>query len=67
MESYLLNKKNNKEDNITFEKLIKPPYFIEIIKSNDKKIKIPCSNEAVAKKILAAYSNNNSNSKVSLV
>ena len=43
------------------------PYFIEIQKSESIKIKIPCSNEDVAKKILASYSNYKSNSKIPLV
>ncbi len=42
------------------------PYFIVLQKTN-KQIKIPCANENVAKKILLAYSNNNSNSKTSLM
>ena len=29
------------------------PYFITIYKSEDKKLKIPCVNEAIAKKVLA--------------
>ena len=42
-------------------------YFIEIQKSEMRKIKIPCSNEAIAKKILQTYSNNNSDCKVSFM
>ena len=29
------------------------PYFITIYKSEDRKVKIPCVNEAIAKKVLA--------------
>ena len=42
------------------------PCFIVLQKTN-KQIKIPCANETVAKKVLAAYSNNNSNCKISLM
>ncbi len=31
------------------------PYFIILKKSNDKAIKIPCSNEAVAKRLLYRF------------
>ncbi|MBI2996475.1 MAG: hypothetical protein HYY52_07220 [Candidatus Melainabacteria bacterium] len=31
------------------------PIFIVIERSNEKKIKIPCSNEVVAKKVLASF------------
>ena len=44
------------------------PYFVEIQRTNDKKkMRIPCSNETVAKRVLASYSNYKSNGKVPLV
>ena len=69
MENILLDatKLNGKEDNISKEQLTKPPYFVEIQKSVNVKIKIPCSNETIAKKLLAAYSNYNSKSKAPLM
>ena len=33
-------------------KSLKLPYFIEIQKTNDRKIKIPCANEIVASKVM---------------
>lgn len=54
------------QDNTNKEQLKGLPYFIVIQRTN-KQIKIPCANEIVAKRILATYSNNNSNSKVSLM
>ena len=42
------------------------PCFIVLQRIN-KKIKIPCANKNIAKKVLTAYSNNNSNSKISLM
>ena len=56
----------DRQDNTNKEQIKGFPYFIVIQKTN-KQIKIPCANENVAKKILAAYSNNNSNCKVSLM
>ena len=56
----------NRQDNTNKEQLKGLPYFIVIQKTN-KQIKIPCANESTAKRLLAAYSNNNSNSKVSLM
>ena len=44
-----------------------PPYFIVIEKPNNKKIKIPCASEIVAKRLLASYSNHKSNCKISLM
>ena len=43
------------------------PYFIVIQKANDKQIKIPCSNEEIAKRILRTYAHNNSNCKTPLM
>ncbi len=43
------------------------PYFIVIQKANNKQIRIPCSNEKVARRLLASYSNNYSNCKISLM
>ena len=63
----LLSEKDKDEVNTDVNKLNGFPYFIEIQRVSNKKIKIPCSSEAVAKRILATYANNNSNSKVSLV
>ena len=45
----------------------KLPYFIVLYKNENKKIKIPCSNETVAMRILNSYTNNNSNCKISLM
>ena len=66
MENINLLGPENRQDNTNKEQLKGFPYFIIIQKTN-KQIKIPCANENVAKKILAAYSNNNSNNKVSFV
>ena len=66
MENISLLGPENRQDNTNTEQVKGSPYFIIIQKTN-KQIKIPCANENVAKKILAAYSNNNSNNKVSFV
>ena len=55
----------DRQDN-TNQKQLGLPFFIVLQRIN-KQIKIPCANETVAKKILAAHSNNNCNSKVSLM
>ena len=67
MNNTLLNKIDTKEENTNQGKQIVLPYFIEIKKAENKKIKIPCSNEKIAKKVLASHANNNSNCKVSLM
>lgn len=54
-------------DNTEQDKLKASPYFIVIQKTEDKEIKIPCSNEAVARNVLASYSNYKSKSKTSLM
>ena len=54
-----------RQDNDTKHKTL--PYFIEIKKAENKKLRIPCSNELVANKVLTSYSNYSSKSKVSLV
>ena len=43
-----------RQDNTNKDQLKELPYFIVI-----QKIKIPCANETIAKKVLASYSNNN--------
>ena len=48
----------------TTKKIKGLPHFVIIQKAEGKKIKIPCANENVAKKILASYSNYNSNCKI---
>lgn len=63
----LLSEKDKDEVNTDVKKLNEFTYFIEIQRSANKKIKIPCSSEAVARRILASYSNNKSNSKISFV
>lgn len=66
MSNILLSPKIKKEDNTSQEnqeKLTGLPYFIEIQRAINKKIKIPCSNEIIAKRVLASYSNNKSNNK----
>lgn len=40
-----------KEDSSASKQLTRLPYFIEIVR-NEKKLRIPCANEEVAKKIL---------------
>lgn len=58
------------DDRQNKDNIIKPkntPYFLIIQKSENKKIKIPCSSESMAKKLLVSYSNNYSDCKVSLV
>ena len=49
------------------EQLKGAPYFIVIQKKENKTIIIPCSNEQIAKKVLASHSNYNSNCKGSLM
>ena len=66
MEHVSLLSSEDRQDNTNKEQLKGLPYFIVIQKTN-KKIKIPCANEIIAKKVLASYSNNNSNCKVSLM
>ena len=66
MENIDLSGPKDRQDNTNKEPLKGFPYFIVIQKIN-KQIKIPCANETIAKKLLAAYTNNNSNSKVSLM
>ncbi len=66
MENISLLRPKDRQDNTNKEQVKGLPYFIVIQKTN-KQIKIPCANENVAKKILAAYANNNSNSKISLM
>ena len=66
MENVNLLGPENRQDNTNKEQLNGLPYFI-IIQRTNKQIKIPCANENVAKKILATYSNNNSNNKVPLM
>ena len=66
MENRSLLGPEDRQDNTNKEQLKGFPYFIIIQKTN-KQIKIPCANENIAKKILAAHSNNNSNNKVSLM
>lgn len=59
-----LNDRQNKDN------IIKPkntPFFLIIQKAENKEIKIPCSSESVAKKLLVSYSNNYSNCKVFLM
>lgn len=65
MESTALIKEDRQDNTDNLCKTL--PYFIEIQKSENVKIKIPCSNEAVAKKVLISYTNCKSNSKISLV
>ena len=66
MENISLLSPKERPDNTNKEPLKGFPYFIVIQKTN-KEIKIPCANETIAKRILATYSNNNSNCKVSLM
>ena len=66
MESIKLLSPEDRQDNTNKEPLKGLPYFI-VIQRTDKQIKIPCANESIAKRLLAAYSNNKSNSKVSLM
>ena len=66
MENISLLSQENRQDNTNKEQLKGFPYFIVIQRTNNQ-IKIPCANETIAKKLLAAHSNNNSNSKVSLM
>ncbi len=63
MQNLLIDKNDNpvKDSKAYF------PYFVEIEKPGKRKIKIPCVNEKIAKKILTAYSNHNSYSEVPLV
>lgn len=49
MEDTLLQSK----DNILNQTIASYPYYIVIEKVNNKKIKIPCVNESIAKKVLA--------------
>ena len=65
MENISLLGPENRQDNIN-EELKGLPYFIVLQKTN-KQIKIPCANKDIAKRLLAAYSNNNCNSKTSLM
>lgn len=67
MKSIVLQEVNCKEENIKPQSQPKSIYYIEIQKSENRRIKIPCSNEEVGKRILASYSNNKSNSKLSLM
>lgn len=61
------NDQEKKEISPDNERLKALPYYIVLQKSENKTIKIPCSSELVAKKVLASYTNSNSNSKVPLV
>jgi len=66
MENISLFSPEDRQDNTNQKQLKGLPYFIVIQRTN-KQIKIPCANETIAKKLLAAHSNNNSNSKVPLM
>ena len=66
MENISLLGPENRQDNKNKEQLKGFPYFI-VIHNTNKQIKIPCANETIAKRLLASYSNNNSNNKVSFV
>lgn len=56
MEKDILESHKEKE-----RKALPLPYFIEYQKSENKKIKIPCSNETVAKRVLSTLSKSNNN------
>lgn len=58
MENVSLLIPENRSDNTNKDQLKGLPYFIVIQRIN-KKIKIPCANETIAKKVLASYSHNN--------
>ena len=66
MENTNLLSSENRQDNTNKEQLKGFPYFIVLQKTN-KQIKIPCANEVIAKRLLATYTNNDSNSKSSLM
>ena len=66
MENRSLSGPETRQDNTNKEQLKGFPYFITLQKTN-KQIKIPCANETIANRLLATYSNNNSNSKISLM
>ena len=53
MESLQLLQKSETQNNNIENHTKHLPYFITIQKSGDKEIKIPCANEATAKKVLA--------------
>lgn len=48
-------------------KPLKLPYFIEIQKTNNRKIKIPCANETVASKIIERLKKLKTESTVTLL
>ena len=56
----------NKNDSAITEHLSGSPYFIEIEKPGKKKIKIPCSNEKIARKILDMVNEPHKSHKVSM-
>ncbi len=66
MENLSLLNPEQRQDNTNKNQLKGFPFFI-VIQTINKQIKIPCANEAIAKRILASYANNNSNSKVPLM
>ena len=67
MENLKLLDLKERQDNTIKKQLPRLPHFIVIKKTGEKNIKIPCANEAIAKRLLASYTNNNSNSKISLM
>ncbi len=62
MEDVSLLSLEYRQDNTNKDQLKGLPCFIIIQKTN-KKIKIPCANETIAKKVLASHFNTNSNFK----
>lgn len=50
-----LLKESDLSTNNNKEALKELPYYIVILRNENKKMKIPCSNETVAKKVLAGF------------
>lgn len=55
MQTTALLETMEKEGNDIQQRLTNSPYFILIERAKNKKVRIPCANEEVAKRILASF------------